>query len=54
MYMPLVYKQQLDNLNVNQDVALDEIIKYRNTYLEINRNFKCEMETNVALLIAEI
>lgn len=45
---PLVYKQQLDDLNAEQDAALDEIIKYRNTYLEIDTSFKKEMEANVA------
>jgi hypothetical protein len=45
---PLVYKQQIDDLNVEQDVSLDEIIRYRNTYLEIDSKFKGEIETNVA------
>ncbi len=45
---PLIYKQQLDDLNAEQDTALDEIIKYRNTYLEIDSKFKGEIEANVA------
>lgn len=45
---PLIYKQQLDDLNTEQDLSLDDIIRYRNTYLEIDRNFKDEMDTNVA------
>lgn len=46
---PLVFKQQLDDLNAEQDMALDEIIKYRNKYLDIDANFKKEMEANIAL-----
>jgi len=45
---PLVYKQQLDDLNVEQDEALDAIIKYRNKYLEIDKTFRAEIEANVA------
>lgn len=45
---PLVYKQQLDDLTAEQDVALDEIIKYRNTYLDIDSKFRAEMDANVA------
>lgn len=45
---PLVYKQQLDDLNAEQDAALDEIIKYRNTYLDIDGTFKNEIDANVA------
>lgn len=45
---PLIYKQQLDDLNAEQDAALDEIIKYRNTYLEIDGAFKSEIDANVA------
>ena len=44
---PLIYKQQLDDLNVEQDAALDAIIKYRNKYLDIDASFKKEMEANV-------
>lgn len=44
---PLVYKQQLDDLNAEQDAALDEIIKYRNTYLEIDKTFKDEIDDNI-------
>ena len=45
---PLVYKQQLEDLNTEQDSALDEIIKYRNKYLDIDKTFRDEMERNVA------
>ena len=45
---PLVYNQLLDDLNAEQDTALDEIIKYRNAYLETDSKFKGEMEANVA------
>ena len=44
---PLIYKQQLEDLNTEQDATLDEIIKYRNTYLDIDGKFKKEMEANV-------
>ncbi len=45
---PLVFTQQLDDLNVEQDDALDAIIKYRNTYLDIDKKFKGEIDANIA------
>jgi hypothetical protein len=45
---PLVYKQQLDDLNDEQDVALDSIINYRNTYLDIDKTFRKEIDDEVA------
>ncbi len=30
-----------------QDEALDAIIKYRNTYLEIDKKFKTEIDANI-------
>lgn len=45
---PLVFKQQLDDLNAEQDEALDAIINYRNTYLEIDKKFKTEIDENIA------
>ncbi len=44
---PLVFAQQLEDLNSEQDEALDEIIKYRNTYLEIDKKFKKEIDDNI-------
>jgi hypothetical protein len=46
---PLVYKQQLDDLNVEQDVALDAIIMYRNTYLDIDKKFRKEIDDNIVV-----
>jgi hypothetical protein len=47
---PLVYKQQIDDLNVEQDTALDAIINYRNTYLDIDKAFRKEIDDNIALV----
>ena len=46
---PLVYKQQLDDLNVEQDTALDAIISYRDKYLEIDKTFRKEVDDNIAV-----
>jgi hypothetical protein len=45
---PLVFKQQIDDLNVEQDEALDAIIKYRDKYLDIDNTFKAEIDKNIA------
>ncbi len=44
---PLVYKQQLDDLNTEQDDALDTIINYRNKYLDIDKMFRTEVDANI-------
>jgi hypothetical protein len=46
---PLVFKQQLEDLNVEQDESLDTIIKYRNTYLEIDKKFRDEIDANIVV-----
>jgi hypothetical protein len=46
---PLVFKQQLDDLNVEQDTALDAIISYRDKYLDIDKTFRKEIDDNITV-----